>query len=138
MSEQGNVVVVGVDGSADSMTALKWAETYANATGATLRLVTMWSWPVSYGAPMYIEAYNPEAEAEAVIDKAKAELSMPAERIEAICRQGQSGPLLVAESEGAALLVVGSHGHSALGSLLLGSTSNYCTHHATCPVAIIR
>lgn len=139
MSERDNpVVVVGVDGSADSMTALKWAETYAKATGATLRLVTAWSWPVSYGVPLYIEAYNPEAEAESMIEKAKSELLLPAERIETACRQGQSGPVLVAEGEGASLLVVGSHGHSAIGSVLLGSTSNYCTHHAPCPVAIIR
>ncbi|HVS69370.1 MAG TPA: universal stress protein [Mycobacteriales bacterium] len=138
MSEHANVVVVGVDGSADSMAALKWAEGYARATDATLRLVTTWAWPVSYGAPMYIEAYNPEAEAEATMEKAMAQLTLPAGQVQTSCRQGQAGPVLVEESSDAALLVVGSHGHSVMSTILLGSASNYCVHHASCSVAVIR
>jgi nucleotide-binding universal stress UspA family protein len=137
MSERANVVV-GVDGSADSIAALRWAEAYADATGATLRLVTSWAWPVSYGAPLYIEGYNPEADAEKTLATVSAEVAIPSDRLQTSCRQGQAGPVLVAESEGAALLVVGSHGHSAVTSVLLGSASNYCVHHASCSVAVVR
>lgn len=138
MSEFGKVVVVGVDGSADSTAALKWAEKYAMATGATLRLVTTWAWPVAYGAPLYVEAYRPDVEAATTLEKATAELTIPADRIQISCREGQAGPVLVEEGNGATLLVVGSQGHSAISSVLLGSVSNYCLHHASCPVAVIR
>lgn len=37
----------------------------------------------------------------------------------------------------AAMLVVGSHGHGALGRALLGSVSTECARHATCPVVVI-
>jgi len=50
------------------------------------------------------------------------------------------GHLLVHEAADADLLVVGSHGHGhgAVTGALLGSVSEYCTNHATCPVAVIR
>jgi nucleotide-binding universal stress UspA family protein len=35
------------------------------------------------------------------------------------------------------MLVVGSRGHSAMGSFLLGSVSNHVVHHAHCPVVIV-
>jgi nucleotide-binding universal stress UspA family protein len=35
-------------------------------------------------------------------------------------------------------LVVGSHGHSALGELLLGSTTHAVLKHAECPVVVVR
>jgi nucleotide-binding universal stress UspA family protein len=36
------------------------------------------------------------------------------------------------------LLVVGTHGSGALKQLILGSVSNYCAHHSTCPVVLVR
>ncbi|MCU1368439.1 MAG: uncharacterized protein JWN39_4078, partial [Ilumatobacteraceae bacterium] len=39
---------------------------------------------------------------------------------------------------GADLLVVGSHGSGVLKELILGSVSNYCAHHSTCPVVLVR
>jgi hypothetical protein len=51
--------------------------------------------------------------------------------------RGPAGPVLVAEADGAALLIVGSHGHLRIHELLFGSTSSYCARHATCPVVVI-
>mgnify|MGYP003494841204 CR=1 FL=1 len=50
---------------------------------------------------------------------------------------GQPGRVLVEESAGAALLVVGSQGYGGLVGSLIGSVSRYCLHHALCPVAIV-
>jgi nucleotide-binding universal stress UspA family protein len=36
------------------------------------------------------------------------------------------------------MLVLGSRGHGGFRGLLLGSIGNQCSHHARCPVVIIR
>lgn len=46
--------------------------------------------------------------------------------------------MLVGESDRAGLLVVGSYGHRNIAAALLGSVSEYCAHHARCPVVVIR
>jgi nucleotide-binding universal stress UspA family protein len=43
-----------------------------------------------------------------------------------------------AERWGADLIVVGSHGYSALERFLLGSVSQSIAHHAKCSVEIVR
>ena len=49
---------------------------------------------------------------------------------------GSPGGVLAAESDGAAMLVVGSRGRSGLASMVLGSTSHAVLHHAHCPVVV--
>ena len=46
--------------------------------------------------------------------------------------------MLLEAAEGADLLVVGSRGRGGFASALLGSVSQNCAHHATCPLLIIR
>ncbi|KAL7240416.1 hypothetical protein ACSBR2_006129 [Camellia fascicularis] len=36
------------------------------------------------------------------------------------------------------LLILGSHSKGALKRVFLGSVSNYCVHHAKCPVLVVR
>jgi universal stress protein A len=53
---------------------------------------------------------------------------------------GDPGQSIVsaAESEGADLIVVGTHGRGTIGRLLLGSVSEYLVRHAPCPVLVAR
>ncbi len=44
------LIVVGVDGSAESAKATAWAVEQARATGGTLDLVIVWARPMSYGS----------------------------------------------------------------------------------------
>jgi nucleotide-binding universal stress UspA family protein len=52
--------------------------------------------------------------------------------------QGWPAEVLLEAAEGADLLVVGSRGRGGFTSALLGSVSQNCAHHATCPLLIIR
>jgi nucleotide-binding universal stress UspA family protein len=54
--------------------------------------------------------------------------------------EGEPGPAIVdaATSEGADLIVVGTHGRGRVGRLVLGSVSDHVVRHAPCPVLIVR
>lgn len=56
------------------------------------------------------------------------------------CKIGEAGELLcqLAKSWGADLIVVGRRGRTGLAEALLGSVSNYVTHHAPCSVLVIQ
>jgi nucleotide-binding universal stress UspA family protein len=131
------VVVVGVDGSTNADAAVQWAQHYAESTGAVLRLVVAWDWPMSYGYPMVFDGFDPEAEAVKVVEKTVADLVLPQSRVETLVRQGPAGEVLVAAGSNADLLVVGRRGHHAVVGLL-GSVSAYCVHHATTPLVVVR
>jgi nucleotide-binding universal stress UspA family protein len=131
------VVVVGVDGSTNADAAVQWAQHYAESTGAVLRLVVAWDWPMSYGYPMVFDGFDPEADAVKVAEKAAANLALPQSRVETLVRQGPAGEVLVTAGSDADLLVVGRRGHHAVVGLL-GSVSAYCVHHATTPVVVVR
>jgi nucleotide-binding universal stress UspA family protein len=58
-------------------------------------------------------------------------------RHDVVVREGNAAAVLVAESQGAEMLVVGSRGRGGFSGLLLGSVSQQAAHHATCPVVIV-
>jgi nucleotide-binding universal stress UspA family protein len=53
---------------------------------------------------------------------------------------GDPGDMIVsaAEAENVDMVVVGSHGRSAVGRFFLGSVSDHVVRHATCPVLVVR
>jgi nucleotide-binding universal stress UspA family protein len=136
-------ILVGVDGSESSIDALHWASNQAKLTGASLRVVTTWHYPVSLGwAPAWPDDWNPEAEAKTALGElVKRELGTHdgIEVAEQII-EGHPAEVLVAltEKEKPDLLVVGSRGHGAFSGIVLGSVSEYCAEHASCPVVVVR
>ena len=138
------MIVVGVDGSKCSHSALRFALEEARIRKAKLRVVVVWHVPLAaYGAgwapppPRLTE--DSEAAAKEVLDEA---LRLAKEgdgvEIEPLVREGQPADVLVEASAEAEMLVVGSRGRGGFRELLLGSVSQQCAHHARCPVTIVR
>jgi len=138
----GGVVVVGIDGSEASKDALRWATRYARTVGATVRAVTVWHFPGGFGwAPVpAISEMDLEADARAALKETIEQVGRTEGPV-TIQTQVVEGPpalMLLRAAADADLLVVGSRGHGAFAGMLLGSVSEHCVHHATCPVVVIH
>ncbi len=136
-------IVVGIDGSDQSREALEWAIGEARLRGAKLEVVHAWIWPsLSSEHPSFPAITDPDLEAKAFLAKFTKEVleKVPASdlEIEELTLVGPAALVLDEQAEGADLLVVGARGHGGFTGLLLGSVSQQVTHHAPCPVVIIR
>jgi nucleotide-binding universal stress UspA family protein len=134
-------IVVGVDGSNPSKAALSWAITQARLTGAVVEAVIAWEFPAMTGYPMLTADVDWEGLAGKVLADAVGDVAGAGAGpvgIENKVMRGNAAQVLVDESAGADLLVVGSRGHGGFVEALLGSTGQHCVHHANCPVVVIR
>lgn len=138
-SGQGRIVV-GVDGSPESIAALSWAIDEARLRGLGLRIVYAFPALVSILGDTAHE-YYPQVEKEAASMFEQTLASAPpmddldAERT---VEPGNPSEVLVEASRGANLLVVGSRGRGSFRGMLLGSVSTHCVHQAHCPVVVVR
>jgi len=133
------VIVVGVDGSAQSQSALQWAISEARLRQAQVRLVTAWYYPPlasTVGHGIIDDTFRNAAErtlAEAIETVTAAGIAVTGKVVE------NSPPAaLVNAAASADLVIVGSRGHGGFAGLLLGSVSTHVVHHAPCPVLIVR
>lgn len=137
-------IVVGVDGSPESVAALRWAAEEAQLRRATLHVLTVWHFPP--GAFLPGAVFPPEL-TDHLTRRAKEtqaaaiEATIPDDgtvRVEAEIREGSAPWVLVEAAKDADMLVVGSRGVGRFRERLLGSVSQHCAHHATCPIVIVR
>jgi nucleotide-binding universal stress UspA family protein len=139
-------IVAGVDGSASSISALRWAIRQAGLTGTSVAAVIAWHYPAAAAGGGYgmavagLEASDYRQIAEKIIADAIGSTLDPASgvRVRPSVVEGHSARVLLDASAGADLLVVGSRGHGGFTEALLGSVSQHCVQHASCPVVVIR
>jgi nucleotide-binding universal stress UspA family protein len=137
-------VIVGVDGSPESVEALGWAAHYAAATGASITAVHAWHYPaagpVPAGRPPQAITDEVRAMMQESLDLALTQVfgTTKPEKVGTKVAYGHPAMVLVDESAGADLLVVGSRGHGAFHGMLLGSVSIHCVTTATCTVVVVR
>ena len=138
-------VVVGVDGSAGARAALIFALEDAAGRGVPVEAVTVYHAPeawMDYKALSESESdaarMRAEQRTEAFIAKVLPEGPQPPPEVRVKAARGTAADVLVRESVGADLLVVGSRGHGGFASMLLGSVSMQCATHAACPVAVVH
>ena len=111
----------------------------AGIRGALLHIVSAYAVPPSAG--WVIVPLGPfEESAAAIVSQSLTEVHehYPDLVTKGEYRHGYAGTVLVEAAKGASLLVVGSRGHSELTDLLIGSVSEHCAHHASCPTLIVR
>ncbi|NVM94233.1 universal stress protein [Arthrobacter wenxiniae] len=133
-------VVVGVDGSASSVMALREAQHIAQATGARLDVVSCWNIPATAAPPVESIAEGiKEAAWQRLQEEVAVALGSPApDNVSTRLLQGQPRQELIELSKGSDLLVVGRRGFGGFAGLLMGSVSRACVAHAHCPVMVVN
>src|SRR6516225_1614179 len=141
-------IVVGVDGSDHSHRALIWAMRQAAQQHVALTVLAVRPDPVRpitgiyWGAHAYPEdAHNPEVArkaSEEIVEQVRNESGEPAPQVTVNVVTGDPAEELIKASRDAEMVVVGSRGSGGFASLLMGSVSSKVTHHAACPVVVIR
>ena len=134
-------IVVGVDASEASKRALRWAALEAIGRGVGVDVVHAWTVQFSpYPDGVVVDPALFEDAARAILESAMEVVArmrpLPAD-VRPLLIEDAAGTALVRAAAGAELLVVGSRGHGGFVGLLLGSVSQRCVDHASCPVAVI-
>jgi nucleotide-binding universal stress UspA family protein len=133
-------VVVGVDGSARSLTALRWASVEARARDAELDVVHAWRLPMM-AAPAAMAAVPDfsmlERSARDVLERSLADPALSGLRVQAHFVHDQPARALLDRADGAGLIVTGTRGLGRVSAALVGSVSRQLLHHASCPVVVI-
>ncbi|GAA2632378.1 universal stress protein [Streptomyces vastus] len=132
-------VVVGLDGSAASVTAAWWAA--CEAAERHLPVVLLHSWTTQpLDVPIAQEAHNKKRYGREVLQRTAAELLHRHSEL-ALTTELVSDPAtqaLLGHGENAAMLVLGSRGHGSVASFLLGSISLHVLGLAQCPAVAVR
>lgn len=135
-------VVVGIDGSAADHLVLAVAFDRAERSGTSLHAIHAWEAPEPLlpTPPWSDEARSLEYDARQVLALALApfEAAHPGVRVERKLVTRSPTAALVASSEEAEIVVVGSHGAGALHGMLAGSVCHGVIYHAHCPVEVVH
>jgi nucleotide-binding universal stress UspA family protein len=135
-------IVIGIDGSSGASTALRWAVREADLRKQKVTAVMAWGLLDQHhagGEKAFDANYGPKQASEALAAAVEAAVGPEAaiaieQRV--VCDLPARALLEIAAD--ADLLVVGARGLGGFRSLVLGSISEQCLHHAPCPVAVVR
>lgn len=136
-------IVVGVDRSVASASALRWAVEEASRADADLLVMHAYRAASARGHPSKPvgDAVEPTAD-EAALTRLSEFIEAAGVDLEGVeitrrLHAGRAADGLLDAARTAGLLVVGSRGAGGFEGLLLGSTAEHCARHATCPVVVV-
>lgn len=139
MEVDQDTIVVGIDASPSGDVALDWAVNEAERSGRRLLIVTVWHWSEgAVGSPMSLVGHDdPHTAGRQLLSRALKHVEGRA--VEAATMLAEGGPAgqLSAIAKGAAMLVVGRHGHGKVRHTIVGSVSKGCLQHSHTPVVIV-
>ena len=146
---QWKQILVGVDGSQESLMALEWAGDEAVRHRSELVVLSAWQSTLTpapapsgtflvQGAKNNREAAREAAE-ETLMGMIRDVLGEdPQILVRPRVIEGNASKLLIDLSEDADVLVVGSRGYGGFADLLVGSVSQNAVAHAKCTVVVVR
>jgi nucleotide-binding universal stress UspA family protein len=141
-------IILGIDDSPCSEAAVSWVKGMAWPRGTEVKVVSVDQPPIA----VYSEIYAPQAADLSVAMEqttrrceevcARAETVLAASGIRTTARVVRGDPrteiVEAARAEHADLIVVGSHGHTGMRRLILGSVAQYVVSHAPCCVLVAK
>ncbi len=132
-------VVVGVDGSAHSTAALRWALAEA-ASHSSGQVTALFCWQLPFlSIPGAYDKDELERTYHDFLIKTVSEVApSPPVPLLPLIAQGDPTESLIIASKDADLLVLGIRGRSPFAGLMLGSVSQACAAHAACPVVLVK
>jgi nucleotide-binding universal stress UspA family protein len=143
--EQGQRIIVGVDGSAGSRTALEGAGDEAVRHGSELVVLTAWlpTPPPLAGTSSTLPTHGVTDAGETAKELLMVAIQEvlgehPPVLVHPQVKEGNAAKLLIDLSEEADLLVVGASGHGGFAGMLLGSVRQHVAAHAKCTVVMVR
>jgi nucleotide-binding universal stress UspA family protein len=152
-------VVVGVDGSPNSVAALRFAVGLAGRDGGIVDAICAFhryvqpQYPFALAVPPYGTSgegahdgstlvgtlIDAEVDARHSLENAMNAAFGCSELVgvHLIALEGSAHDVLTRSAQDADILVVGARGHSGPLAMVLGSTAQACTRHAHCPVLVV-
>jgi nucleotide-binding universal stress UspA family protein len=145
-------ILCPIDFSDSSLSALEWAWSLAEESGATVSLLHVIEWPWNEPPAPPFETF-PEHEARRLMEFRKALEASSRRQLESLVpdnlrdrcpseplvRHGKAHREVLATAEGHAdLIVMGVHGRNVVDLALFGSTTNQVVRGASCPVLTVR
>jgi nucleotide-binding universal stress UspA family protein len=135
-------ILVGVDGSPGSRTALTWAATEAADHQADLVVLNVWEATLPPPVGSVPQSGIPDSSGLAtdnLLQVIKEVLGEdPRVLVQPRIKPGNPAEVLIEESADADLLVVGTRGRGGFAGLVLGSVSQHVAAYAKCPVTVVR
>ena len=136
-------ILIAVDGGSAAIKAARAGIDLAAALGASLATVYVVDPEIGYGADISLSPEEMKEIADGkdaeVVKKLAQSLDLPA-GAEHFVRIGHVADVIdkAATDWRADLIVIGIHGRTGLGRIVMGSVSERLIHKATCPVMVIR
>jgi nucleotide-binding universal stress UspA family protein len=132
-------IVVGLDGAPASLAALRWALAEAARSTSAVEVVHCWGAhslrDLSFGSTHELRIAS-----DCMLDNEVSAALRDTEGIVAVLKTSlnqRPAAALIERSDGADLLVLGAHRHTALRDFASAPVATACRRHAKCPVVIV-
>ncbi|WP_128774381.1 universal stress protein [Actinomyces oricola] len=139
---EDSVILVGVDGSPESLGAVDWAVARASCEGWRVHILCAYSLPSFTTASLdggyaALDDSAIRSGAQAVVDEAVARVQGAGVTVTSSLETGDPAGVLVDLSAEAAMAVVGTRGGGGFADRLLGTVSSALPAHSRCPAVVV-